>query len=239
MFVAYLALGCLVLLGVLAALRGYAYANPARLTTAVRRTAIGAALLGAVLLLLRVPLGVLFLLIGIALPLVLRWRALWNQQKARSGPRRGNASRADTRYLSLVLDHATGTVDGSVLAGRHRGRRLAELAIEQLLEVRDECLADDPDGVPLIEAYLDRIHGTAWRRQDESRRAAEGDGAGRASAAMTRDEAYEILGLAAGASEAEIREAHHRLMMKLHPDRGGSNYLAAKINQAKDLLLGA
>jgi hypothetical protein len=237
--VPYLALGVLVLLGVIAALRGYAYANPARLAAAVRWTAVGLVAFGAVLLLLReLPVGILLLLIGIALPTIMHWQASWGGARAGGGRAREGASRIDTKYLSLALDHATGALDGEVLAGRHRGRRVVELTLAQLLEVRAECLVDDPDGVTLIEAYLDRVHGSDWRTKGAGEQSTGDQGPPR-SATMTRDEAYEILGLAAGASEAEIREAHHRLMMKLHPDHGGSNYLAAKINQAKDLLLSA
>ncbi|HTO81603.1 MAG TPA: DnaJ domain-containing protein [Methylomirabilota bacterium] len=233
----YLALGVLVLLAVVAALRGYAYANPARLASAVRWTASGLAVFGAILLLFReLPVGILLLLIGIALPVIMHWQASWGGSRAKGGRAREGTSRINTKYLSLSLDHATGALDGEVLAGRHGGRRVAELTLSQLLEVRAECLVDDPDGVTLIEAYLDRVHGSDWRTKGAGEQSTSGDPG---PATMTRDEAYEILGLAAGASEAEIREAHHRLMMKLHPDHGGSNYLAAKINQAKDLLLSA
>ena len=84
----------------------------------------------------------------------------------------------------------------------------------------------------MLEAYLERVHGEAWRE------AVEGRGGAKSSGAMTREEAYAILGLETGASKKEIHDAHRQLMQKLHPDRGGTNYLAAKINQAKDLLLG-
>ena len=83
----------------------------------------------------------------------------------------------------------------------------------------------------LFKSDIDR--GEAWRE------AVEGRGGARPSGAMTREEAYAVLGLEPGASKKEIHDAHRRLMQKLHPDLGGSNYLAAKINQAKDLLLEA
>jgi hypothetical protein len=138
----------------------------------------------------------------------------------------------------MELNHDSGVIEGRVLAGRHRDRRLAELTFEQLLEVREDCRVDDAQSVTLIEAYLDRFHGADWRGRQTGGQSS-GNTARPASAAMTREEAYEVLGLAPGASDAEIRDAHHRLMMKLHPDHGGSDYLAAKINQARDLLLGA
>lgn len=238
MFMAYLAIGLLALLGVFAMLRVYATADPASLATAVRRTALCSAVLGTVLLLLRVPLGLMFLALGAALPLSLRWRAVWPRADGSAPGRRNKTSQIKTKHLSMVLDHDSGTLDGTVLAGRHRDRRLAELTLEQVLEVRADCHADDPDGLTLIDAYIDRIHGTGWRSADSAGQRS-GDAPPRhPSASMTRDEAYEVLGLEPGASEAEIRAAHHRLMMKVHPDQGGSNYLAARINQAKDLLLG-
>jgi hypothetical protein len=237
MFMAYLAIGFLILLGVIAMLRAYASANPSTLATAVKRTALGSAALGAVLLLLRVPLGIIFLAVGMALPLALRWNALWPDSGAQPGRPRGKTSRIDTKYLTMELNHESGVIEGRVLAGRHRDRRLAELTVEQLLEVREDCRVDDAESVTLIEAYLDRFHGADWRG-----RQAGGQSSGNterpAATAMTRAEAYEVLGLSPGASDGEIRDAHHRLMIKLHPDHGGSDYLAAKINQARDLLLG-
>jgi hypothetical protein len=137
----------------------------------------------------------------------------------------------------MALDHDSGALDGLVLQGKYRDQLLSKLTLDQVLEVRAECLAGDPDGVPLIEAYLDRVHGAAWREAGTRQQSSEG-AAPRRAAAMTREEAFEVLGLQSTASDAEIREAHHHLMMKLHPDHGGSGYLAAKINQARDVLLG-
>ena len=236
MFMAYLAIGVLILLGVIAMLRAYASANPTTLATAAKRTALGSAALGAILLLLRVPLGIAFILIGLALPLALRWNALWPDFHGAAGRPRGKTSRIATKHLTMELNHDSGVIEGRVLAGRHRDRRLAELTVEQLLEVREDCRVDDAESVTLIEAYLDRFHAD-WRTQ-QSGGSSSGGPARPAAAAMTREEAYEVLGLRPGASDAEIRDAHHRLMIKLHPDHGGSDYLAAKINQARDFLLG-
>jgi DnaJ domain len=238
MFIAHLVFGFFILVAVLALLRVYAAAHPAKLATAVRRTAFGSAMLGLALLALRIPFGSVLLGIAGLLPMLLRWSALWPQADVFGRRSQGGTSQIETKYLRMVLDHDSGALDGLVLAGRHRDRRLAELTLDQLLDVRTECLADDPDGVPLIEAYVDRIHGTAWRSADAAGAGAEDASSARPSQTMTRVEAYEVLGLEPGAAEAEIRAAHHRLMMKIHPDQGGSNYLAAKINQAKDLLLG-
>ena len=234
----YLLLGLPILAGVILMLRMYASASPASLTRAVRRTAIVSATLGAMLLLLRVPLGFMFVGISAILPLTLRWRALWPDFGAPLNQPRGKSSRIDTKHLRMALDHDSGALDGLVLAGRHRDQLLSKLTLEQLLDVRAECIADDPQGVPLIEAYLDRMHGATWREQESGRQSSDDTSPRRASTVMTRDEAFAVLGLQPTASDAEIRETHHRLMMKLHPDHGGSDYLAAKINQARDVLLG-
>lgn len=239
MFVAYLLLGFLTLACAVLMLRLYASASPASLTRAVRRTAAASAALGAVLLLLRMPLG--FMVVGVSaiLPLTLRWHALWPDFGASPDQPRGQTSRIDTKYLRMALDHDSGALDGLVLAGQHRDRLLSKLPLEQLLEVRAACLVGDPDGVPLIEAYLDRTHGATWREESSGRQSSDDTSSRRGSIVMTREEAFEVLGLQPTASDAEIRETHHRLIMKLHPDHGGSDYLAAKINQARDVLLGA
>jgi DnaJ domain len=137
----------------------------------------------------------------------------------------------------MQLDHCTGDLDGEVLQGRFAGRSLASLGLAELLALIADCQRDDPRSVPLIETYLDR-------RQPDWRDHAAGDGeraeqtaASAAASAMDEATAWSVLGLAPGASEAEIKAAHRRLMTKLHPDHGGSGYLAAQLNQAKDRLL--
>ena len=108
-----------------------------------------------------------------------------------------------------------------------------------LLALLRECRAEDEEGARLLEAYLDRPH-PGWRDDlagEPRGTAGGGRGAGPASGDMTVDEAYAILGLAPGADADAIKEAHRRLMVKLHPDHGGSDYLATKINRARDVLL--
>jgi hypothetical protein len=148
----------------------------------------------------------------------------------------GGTSSIRTRYLEMSLHHASGRMDGRVLEGPYQGRLLSELDLERLLELLERCRAEDAQSAALLEAYLDRTQGDDWRASSASR--GRSDGAVAADAPMNRAEALAILGLDQGAGEEEIREAHRRLIQKLHPDRGGSDYLAAKINAAKGLLLG-
>jgi DnaJ-domain-containing protein 1 len=102
----------------------------------------------------------------------------------------------------------------------------------QLQELLDYCRVEDNDSVQLLDSYLQqRFAGEAPFGQQQE---VPDDGGGD----MGRKEALAVLGLAEGASEEDIVAAHRKLMQKIHPDRGGNNYLAAKINQAKDLLLG-
>jgi len=147
-----------------------------------------------------------------------------------AGPR---TSTVTTRFLRMQLDHESGALSGEVLEGPYRGHSLGSLKLEELIDLLTVCRTDDPQSAAVLEAYLDRAHGNDWRT-----RAGPGPSGPAASAGgMTREQAHEILGLAAGATPEDIRAAHRRLMQKLHPDRGGSDYLAALLNQAKDLLL--
>jgi DnaJ-domain-containing protein 1 len=137
----------------------------------------------------------------------------------------------------MTLDHDTGSMTGTILQGRFSGMRIEELGSADLLSLLRECRAEDEEGARLLEAYLDRIH-PDWRDELAGERAAgSGGGARPASGDVTVEEAYAILGLAPGADAEAIKEAHRRLMVKLHPDHGGSDYLATKINRARDVLL--
>ena len=138
----------------------------------------------------------------------------------------------------MALDHDSGHMEGPILKGQFAGRTLSSLSDEDLLVLLEELRGSDEQGATLIEAY----HRPAAARLARGARRCRQRPGPAASAArrgrMTREEAYEVLGLANGAGEDEIRAAHRKLMMKLHPDQGGSTYLAARINEAKDVLLG-
>lgn len=157
-----------------------------------------------------------------------------NARKRAARPTPGRRSHVRTAALEMELDHETGALGGIVLAGRFEGRELSQLGLEDLRALAGELL-EDPESIQLLETYLDgRFPG--WR---ESTQTDSGGGQGRspASGAMSKQEAYEVLGLEAGAGAAEIRKAHRRLMQRVHPDLGGSSFLAARINEAKEILL--
>ncbi|MDG2071653.1 MAG: hypothetical protein P8J55_08025 [Pseudomonadales bacterium] len=143
----------------------------------------------------------------------------------------GQVSEINTRFLHMVLFHDTGMMDGEVLQGQFAGAKLGMLEIEQLLALREVCRAD-PGSMRVLEAFLDREH-TAWREQT----GAENNSDIGESSELNERQAYEILGLPATANREQVVQAHRRLMQKLHPDHGGSTYLAARVNQAKALLL--
>ena len=152
-------------------------------------------------------------------------------------PAPGQNSTVETAFLRMSLDHDTGSMAGTVLRGRFAGMRLEELGPADLLALLRECRAEDEESARLIEAYLDRAH-PDWHEDFAGERG--GGGAGRrrrASADMTVEEAYAILGLSVGADAEAIKAAHRRLMNQLHPDHGGTDYLATKINRARDVLL--
>ncbi|WP_343713408.1 hypothetical protein [Inquilinus sp.] len=162
------------------------------------------------------------------LPWFLRWR---RGRQAAAGPAPGGASRLKTRSLDMQLDHASGAMDGYVLrAGPLEGRSLASLQLPALLRLLFECRADDPDSARVLETYLDRRFGPDWAKQDP---------AGPRRAEMSEAEAYALLGLAAGASPAAVKAAHRRMMKQHHPDHGGTAEMAARLNAARDRLLGA
>lgn len=148
--------------------------------------------------------------------------------------RSGRRSRLSSAYFEIILDQDSGLMSGQVVAGAYIGRELVSIDPAGLLRLRQE-VAHDPDSLALIEAYLDRRL-ARWRENVNQNPGARQGGSGRQQA-MTEQEAYQVLGLEPGAKPDAIRAAHRTLMKRLHPDTGGSNWLAAKVNTAKDVLL--
>jgi hypothetical protein len=234
----YFLLGLALLAGALLSLRWFVNAEPAQVAKALRWTLVAAAVVVGLFLVFAGRHVLLFFLLPALLPLLLRSRAIWQRAKAAAGPSPGRTSEVTTRFLRMVLDHDSGEMSGEILEGAFAGRELGELDEAELIALWRECRAADAQSAAVLEAYLDRALGEAWR---EAAGAAAGGGADTGAGGpegMSRQDAYEILGLEPGASDSDIREAHRRLMQKVHPDHGGSNYLASKINRAKELLLG-
>jgi DnaJ-domain-containing protein 1 len=144
----------------------------------------------------------------------------------------GQTSQVRSQYLEMLLDHDSGALAGRIVAGPHAGHSLDEFELPQLAAMIANF---DAESVALLESYLDRRF-PAWRENAQGNTAG-GQRRAAASGKMTDEEAYQILGLQPGASRDEIGRAHRALMKKLHPDQGGSTYLAARVNEAKDTLL--
>ena len=211
--------------------------------TRVLFSIVAALLVIAVLILMgRLPVQFILAPIGAAgafllrfLPALLRLLPFWQMLRSRTASaqtrRAGQSSTIRTEFLAMELQHESGQLDGRVLKGSFAEKMLSSLALPQLLQLREQCAAD-ADSMQVLEAYLDRVH-KEWRSQSEYAGPAEPLD----DLPMTRAVALEILGLEEGASTGDITAAHRTLMQKLHPDRGGSDYLAKKINLAKDFLL--
>ena len=176
--------------------------------------------------------------LGVALPLgavglgLLGWLpfgpAGFSQRVNKSS---GATSRVRSACLEMELDHDSGEMRGRILSGRHQGMTLDRLDVKTLAGLLGEF---DEESRALLMAYLDR-RDAGWREH------AQGDAAaGRPAASsgkMSEQEAYQILGLEPGADADAIARAHRTLMKKFHPDQGGTTYLAARINEAKEILL--
>lgn len=146
-------------------------------------------------------------------------------------------SRVRTSLIEMMLDHDSGEMKGRVLAGKFEGQELDELSLEDLAALYETARTTQDQSVDLLESYLDRAHSDWATHEAFAGQAGKSRARSTQSGPMTRDEAYEVLGLKPGSGEAIIAQAHKKLMMKLHPDQGGSDYLAAKLNEAKDILL--
>jgi DnaJ-domain-containing protein 1 len=172
--------------------------------------------------------------LAVAIPLGIFGAGLLGWSPFGSGAKRspGQTSKVRSQFLDMTLNHDSGELLGQIVAGPHAGHSLAEFDLPQLTAM---IPGFDAESVSLLESYLDRRF-PAWRLD------AQGHGAGgqrpaASTGKMTNEEAYQILGLQPGAGRDDIVRAHRGLMKKLHPDQGGSTYLATRVNEAKDTLL--
>jgi DnaJ domain len=228
-----LLLGVVVLALLLVASKYLANVNPRTLIPVVRTAGGIGALAAAGFLATR---G----LFGFALPLGLAGLGLlgWLPfgpagvfQRSQKSP--GQASQVRSAFIEMELDHDTGAMRGRILVGQHEGTELNTLDVATLTGFLPTI---DEESRALLMAYLDRRE-PSWRDHVDGGAAAGSGSSSWSSGKMTEQEAYQILGLQPGASADDIGRAHRALMKKLHPDQGGSTYLAARVNEAKDVLL--
>lgn len=224
-------------------IRWFVRTPPKQVVAAAKRAGLAVAVLGLAFLAITGRLNWIFVAGAAALPFLRRGFVLLRYlplvrglfggaaKAANLGGQDSPFSMLETRFLRATLDITTGNLDGEVLEGAYEGQFLSKLALGDLLQLLKECNAD-PRSAALLAAYLDRHH-AGWRSQTDN----AGPSGPPPDQGMTAAEARDILGVSNEASEDEITQAHRRLIHKLHPDRGGSTYLATKINQAKDCLL--
>jgi len=232
--------GILVVVLTFYVLKSFTRASPALLARLLKGWAGFMALALGGLLLVRGALGPGLALGGLGLWLLgLRANSFGGFRSAGWGAT--GVSRVRSAMIEMELDRGSGAIRGVILAGPDEGKSLDQLTRPQLLGLHQLCLADDPEGARLLEAYLDRRF-PGWRGAGQGDPNARSSGSGstaqpRRPGSISEDEAYEILGLKKGAPVTEIARAHRDLMKKLHPDHGGTTDLAARVNEAKDVLM--
>jgi len=233
----YFLAGLALLVLLIFAARLFAKANPRLLAGTLRKLSGFIALGAAGFLLLRgaLPLAIPLGLFGFSL---IRPSAFGFGPFASSSKSAGGTSHVRTESVEMELDHDSGEMEGMVLKGAFEGRMLSSLSDAELKTLLDELRGTDQQAETLMQAYLDwRI--PDWREAESDKDEEKSQSRSRKpSGHMSVDEAYAVLGLKWGASEEEIGRAHRQMMKKFHPDQGGSTYLASRINEAKDVLLG-
>ena len=238
----WLFFGFLLLCAALVLAYAFVHANPRSLAKVIRYSAATCLVLFALAVGFRAG-------IAAALPFVLLAMAVLRLRPRLGGgglgsfgpgpaPSPGQISQVETVTLRVTLEHDTGAMDGEVRVGPFVGRRLSDLAKGELVALLQQCQKDDRESAALIQTYIGRHRASEFAADEFEEATTTGDGPGSSgSSVMTSEEACSILGLTRDATHEEIVEAHRNLMKKFHPDRGGSSYLASKINQAKDVLL--
>lgn len=232
----YLLIGCGVAFLLWLLLRTLAEAPPKKIIAGAKIAGAGVGILGALFLLVTGRLWSVLALGSAFAPALMRFFKSWQIGQGGTTQTQTEDSSVETRLLRMTLDHATGAMDGLVREGKMRGRKLSELGLDALLDLLAEARLDDPDSAPLLEAFLDRA-APDWRSHSGAA-AGEAPPASSPRGGMTRAEAARLLGVAEDADEGTIKAAHRRLMMKVHPDHGGTDELAARLNDAKRVLLG-
>jgi len=241
-----LILGALALLLMLLLLRGFVGADPRLLVRSLRFFAAGLLLLAAIGFAFFDRVGLAMLAGSFAWAMFTGgqvWHIGWPRgfsHPGRSSAPQGKSAgstRVGTEWVEMTLDHNSGAMSGRVLKGRLAGKNLDTLAQDDIVEVYLEAGQGDTETANLLATYLDRRFGAGWRAQAESGGQSQGETHARPDSGMSRDQAFAVLGLQLGAGEETIRAAHRKLMLKNHPDLGGSSEAAARINEAKDVLL--
>ena len=234
----YSLLGIILLVALVFFLKWYATAPTQSIMKVLKWGGITLAVIIGMLFVLRGGVQFLWIAGAFLLPWLLRAWGMRNFAQASKSRAGGQKSKVRTRFVAMELDHDTGEMDGDILEGQYAGRRLSDLDLESLIDFLHAAASKEAQSAQVLESYLDRMHSVEWRRQSSPSGGATYEQAtGGRSSHMSREEAFEVLGLEVHAKDEEIKRAHRRLIREYHPDRGGSDYLAAKINEAKDLLL--
>ena len=236
--VGYVILGFALLLGVGVLAKWYSSAAPKDILRTVKWTLFVLGILLALFFIITGRLAWVFATLPAILPIFMRarhaHRTFKNFSRMASGGQGGggdDVSAIETEYLSMSLDQSTGTMTGEVLKGTYAGRSLDDLDEREFFDLLQTCQTHDRESARLLQSYLEREH-PGWRESSQQQHTRSAG-----SSEMDVAEALAILGLENDATDEDVIKAHRRLISNLHPDHGGSGYLAAKINQAKDVLL--
>lgn len=235
----YLFLGIAILAALLLAARWFVDAEPKSLVRVSKWILIGIIGVIALLLILSGRFALALWALPALLPWFLRMRAAARGAKnfsRMSGGGGGGASKVESAFLEMELDHNSGEMRGRIRSGRFEGTALDDMGLPDLISLHQEYRRADTESARLLAAYMDRNY-PDWRDNGDDSESGGEQSPESSAGHMSHDEALRVLGLEDGAGEDEIKSAHHRLIGSLHPDRGGSAYLASKINEARDVLL--
>ena len=229
MFVRLL-LALLLLVGVMWFMSWYGKAAPAQRNSAIKTGLLYFVAIALLLLVITGRIPVLFAAISAAIPVfhrLMAYRGLFGILGRFAGQKFGPTT-LTTAWLIVEYDLAKRSLDAKVTRGQYEGKRLSELNESELNTLLDQ-VKEDFQSRAAVNAYILARQGREYTQQNRHTAGSQPQ--------MSQAQAYEILGLEQNATADEIKQAHKRLMQKIHPDRGGSSYLAAQINAAKDLLL--